>query len=80
MFHRLILVFIFILLFQSCSKKELTYEAKNKTDPFILYQEGFEAFEQGDYFFAEVKFSEAELNFETVEHAAKAAIMASYSL
>jgi outer membrane protein assembly factor BamD len=80
MFHKLILVFAFIFLFQSCSKKEITYEAKNKADPYVLYQEGFEAFEQGDYFFAETKFSEAELNFETVEYAAKAAIMASYAL
>ena len=31
------------------------------------------------HFFAEKKFSEAELNFETVEYAAKAAIMASFS-
>ena len=38
------------------------------------------AFEKGDYFYAEKKFSEAELNFEIVEYAAKSAIMASYCL
>ena len=31
-------------------------------------------------FMQEKKFTEAELNFEIVEHAAKAAIMSSYSL
>ena len=45
-----------------------------------MYQEGFVAFEKGDYFFSEKKFSEAELNFEIVEFAAKSAIMSSYSL
>ena len=38
------------------------------------------AFEKGDYFYAEKKFSEAELNFEIVEYLAKSAIMASYCL
>ena len=51
-----------------------------KDDPYILYQEGFDAFNNNDYFFAEKKFSEAELNFEIIEFAAKSAIMSSYSL
>ena len=38
------------------------------------------AFEKNDFFFANKKFSEAELNFEKVEFAAKAAIMSSFSL
>ena len=38
------------------------------------------AFEKGDYFYAEKKFSEAELNFDVVEYAAKSSIMASYCL
>ena len=66
---------------QSCSNKEkLEYEPKNRTDPYKLYQEGFESFEKGDYFFANKKFSEAELNFEIIEYAAKSAIMSSYAL
>ena len=64
----------------SCSKKEVEYEPKDKVDPYQLYKEGFEAFENADYFFAEKKFTEAELNFETVDFAAKSAIMSSYSL
>ena len=41
---------------------------------------GYHVFEKGNYFYAEKKFSEAELNFAIVEFAAKSAIMASYSL
>ena len=75
------LSFIFLVLFLiSCSKNEVEYEVKNKIDPFMVYQEGYLAFEKGDYFYANKKFSEAELNFKTVEYAAKASIMSSYSL
>ncbi len=74
----LILALTFLL---SCSKKEeLVYEPSSKVDPYVLYKEGLEAFEKFDYFFANKKFSEAELNFEKVELAAKSAIMSCYSL
>ena len=74
------LIILFFILFISCSKKEKVYEIKPKIDPYLIYEEGYKAFENGDYFFAQKKFSEAELNLEKVEHAAKAAIMACYSL
>ena len=74
----LILILVFSL--NSCSKKDFEYEPKDKANPYILYQEGFELFERGDYFYAEKKFTEAELNFEIVDFAAKSAIMSSYSL
>ena len=80
MLLRIILTIALIFFSYSCSKKEIEYEPKAKVDPYILYQEGFDAFNNNDYFFAEKKFSEAELNFEIVEYAAKSAIMASYSL
>ena len=38
------------------------------------------SFERRDYFFASKKFSEAELNFEQVELAAKSSLMASFCL
>ena len=40
----------------------------------------YDRFKKNDYFFSNKKFSEAELNFEEPTAAAKAAIMASYSL
>ncbi len=76
-------IFIFIasiILLISCSKEKPDYQLKPKEDPYKIYKEAYEAFEKGDYFFAQKKFSEVELKVEKVEVAAKASIMASYSL
>ena len=82
MFSKFALVITLFLLTLSCSgaKKEAIYEPSSKLNPYDLYKEGIEAFEINDYFFASKKFSEAELNFENIELAAKSAIMSSYSL
>ena len=80
MYHKLIFIILILFTTTNCTKKEPGYEAKDKVDPYKLYEEGFNAFSKGDYFFAEKKFSEAELNFKIVEFAAKSAIMSSYSL
>ena len=82
MFSKFALVITLFLLTLSCSgaKKDAIYEPSNKLNPYDLYKEGIEAFEINDYFFASKKFSEAELNFENIELAAKSAIMSSYSL
>ena len=76
-------IFIFIasiILLISCSKEEPEYQFQSKEDPYKIYKEAYEAFEKGDYFFAQKKFLEVELTAEKVEVAAKASIMASYSL
>ena len=81
MLQRIVLIFLLIFSLLSCSKnKKLEYEALNEIDPYQIYQEGYIAFEKGDYFYANKKFSEAELAFEIVEFAAKSAIMSSYAL
>ena len=81
MLKELVLIFLLSFSLLSCSKnKKVEYEAQNEINPYQVYQEGFEAFERGDYFYANKKFSEAELNFDVVEFAAKSAIMSSYSL
>ncbi len=80
MFQKIFLILILVFSLNSCGKKDLPYEPKSKVDPYELYKEGFDLFEKGDYFFAEKKFTEAELNFEIVNFAAKSAIMSSYSL
>ena len=73
--------FLFILLlFSSCSKKDLDYVPTEKVDPYSVYKIAYEAFEKGDYFFASKKFFEAELNFSKLELSAKSAIMGSFSL
>ena len=79
MYRKLIFIILILFTTTNCTKKEPSYETKDKVDPYKLYEEGFNAFSKGDYFFAEKKFSEAELNFKIVEFAAKSAIMSSYS-
>lgn len=81
MFQKIILIILLCFTLQSCSKdKELDYEVKEKSNPYELYAEAYGAFERGDYFYASKKFLEAESNFESVEYAAKSAIMSCYSL
>ena len=77
---RLFLIFLTLSLFISCSKKDPIYEASKKLDPYKIYDEAYEAFENNEFFLAHKKFTEAELNFESPESAAKSSIMASYSL
>ena len=80
MFLRVLLISGLILFLHSCSNKESVYTPSVKLDPYKIYQEGLNAFEQNDYFFASKKFSEAELNFEITDYAAKSSIMASFAL
>jgi outer membrane protein assembly factor BamD len=80
MFSRIFLVISLVLTFYSCSKDEAIYNPKDSINPYIVYKEGIEAFEQNNFFLANKKFSEAELNFKNVEFAAKASIMSSFSL
>ena len=80
MFFRIVLITLsFSLILLSCTKKnELIYEESKLKDPYKIYQEANESFNKRDYFFAAKKFSEAELNFEIVEFAAKSALMQSF--
>ncbi len=81
MYLKILSLLFCILITFSCSKnKELVYEPSKKTDAYALYEEGLEAFEKNDFFFANKKFSESELNFTDTDLAAKSAIMSCYSL
>jgi len=81
MVFRIIIICLLSITLYSCQKKkEIIYEPQKKISAFKLYEEGLNAFEKNDFFYASKKFSEAELNFENVELAAKSAIMAAYSL
>ena len=80
MVTRILLIFSFTLILYSCSKDEALYKPSDTINPYEVYKEGVEAFKKNDFFYASKKFSEAELNFETVELAAKSSIMESFSL
>ena len=82
MFKKVPIIILFLIVLSSCSKKqeEIIYQPLEKTNPYELYKEGLASFEKNDFFFANKKFSEAELNFEETEFAAKSAIMSIFSL
>ena len=80
MYQKIIIIFFTVLLAYSCSKDNVELDIKDQNDSFRLYQEAYDGFERGDFFYASKKFSEAELKFKNVEYAAKAAIMSCYSL
>ena len=82
MFKKIPIILFFLIALSSCSKKqeEIIYQPLEKTNPYELYKEGLASFEKNDFFFANKKFSEAELNFEETEFAAKSAIMSIFSL
>ena len=82
MFKKIPIIVFFLIALNSCSKnqEEIIYQPLEKTSPYELYKEGLASFERNDFFFANKKFSEAELNFEETEFAAKSAIMSIFSL
>lgn len=82
MLSRFLVVLTLTIILNSCANKnnEFEYENSKQKDPYEIYKEGLEAFNNNDFFFASEKFSEAELNFSSPDDAAKAAIMSSYSL
>ena len=79
MFNRFFLI-LFLIFLSSCSKEKTLYEPRELNSGYKVYQEGYEAFERGDFFYAQKKFSEAELSFETIEYATKSSMMSSYCL
>ena len=82
MLLRIIVIFSLALGLNSCSKKKdkLIYEPKEQVNAYKVYEEGLDALERNDFFYASKKFSEAELNSKNLDLSAKSAIMSAYSL
>ena len=80
MFSKTIKIVSLIFILSSCSgpEEEFIYKPTQKQDPYLLYNEGLDAFKKSD-FYASKKFEESELNSENIELAAKSAIMSAYS-
>ena len=79
---RTLLIFVFsFFIIISCTKKEPQKEINLEPDEIgkKYFQEGIIAMEEGDFFFASKKFSDAETNFLNIEMAAKSSILSSYS-
>jgi len=71
---------IFLVLNSCTNKEDVVYKPTDLLDPYKSYKEGLKAFEENAFFLANKKFSEAELNFENPDLAAKSAIMSSFAL
>ncbi len=77
-------IFLILILFVSCSKKELNKKITIKEKSLDLqvleaYEEGKESLEGGDVLFAAKKFNEAEILFPQSDWAPRSALMAAYS-
>tara|TARA_B100000686_G_scaffold345853_1_gene431202 strand:+ start:695 stop:1537 length:843 start_codon:yes stop_codon:yes gene_type:complete len=70
--------FIFLSTCSSPEKKVLKSSSSTKEQAIEIYKEGLKAVEQGDYFFASRKFSEAEILLPQSEWASKSALMTGY--
>ena len=81
--NKILLFFVFILIFASCSKdqfrKPVIKEKSLDLQVLEVYQEGMNYLESGDALYAASKFNEAELLFPQSEWAPKSALMAAYT-
>ena len=81
--YKTLILFVLILSFFSCSKKEVrdTSIKEKSLDLQVIesYKEGMKALDEGDVLFAAKKFNQAEILFPQSEWAPKAALMAAYS-
>jgi outer membrane protein assembly factor BamD len=79
----ILLIFITIFSFYSCSKETIkkTVIKEKNLDMQVLevYQEGMDALEGGDVLYAAKKFNEAEILYPQSEWAPKASLMAAYA-
>ena len=76
MYQRLFSIFIIFLIVLGCSKKdELSVKPPDENEAYEIYKEGLDAMNNGDFFFAAKKFSEAEKILPVIEQSAKALLM-----
>jgi outer membrane protein assembly factor BamD len=81
MYQKLTYAILIIFLTISCSKKEPELKIPaNKEKSFEIYKEAVKAMNDGNYFFASKKFSEAETILPRIDYSAKASLMSSYCL
>ena len=82
MYQKFIFILLIIFLITSCSRdKDLgAIIPPDKNESFEIYKEAVEAMNEGDFFYAAKKFSEAEAILPKIELSAKSALMSSYCL
>ena len=81
MFHKFIYLLLITILSFGCSSKDVPINKPAKAERSLeLYKEATELLDNGNYYYASKKFSEAETILPKIEFAAKAALMSSYCL
>ena len=79
MYQKFILIFLIIFLIAACSKKEVELNIPpDKDESFEIYREAVDAMNDGNFFYAAKKFSEAEAIMPRIEFSAKSSLMSSY--
>ena len=81
MYQKFFCFFLVLFFLFSCSKEQvISTGPADKDQAFEVYKLAVKSMNEGEYFFASKKFSEAEVILPTVEYSAKASLMASYCL
>ena len=79
MYRKIFFIFFIFLFITECSKKEeISVKPPDNKEAYKIYGQALEAMNEGEFFFAAQKFSEAEKILPVVEHSAKALLMSSF--
>ena len=76
MYQKFFITFFLIIFLIGCGKKEnLNVKPPDENEAYKIYEEALKAMNNGEFFFAAKKFSEAENILPLVEQSAKAKLM-----
>ena len=79
MYQKITFIFLILLFITECSKKEeISVKPPDDKESYKIYSDALEAMNEGEFFFAAQKFSEAEKVLPVIEHSAKALLMSSF--
>tara|TARA_A100001011_G_scaffold281479_1_gene291491 strand:- start:541 stop:1380 length:840 start_codon:yes stop_codon:yes gene_type:complete len=78
MYQKLIVVLFCLLILSGCSKEEVSVKPPDINESYKIYEEGLNAMQRNEFFFAAQKFSEAEKILPRIEDAGKALLMSGF--
>ena len=78
MYQKLIVALFYLLILSGCSKEEVSVKPPDINESYKIYEEGLNAMQRNEFFFAAQKFSEAEKILPRIEDAGKALLMSGF--
>ncbi len=79
MYQKYFLIILLLFFITACKKKDdLSITPPDVKESYLLYEKAVTSMNEGEFFFAAKKFSEAESILPIVEHSAKASLMSAY--